>query len=163
MIVSQVVAISENNAIGKDNKLIWHLPADLKHYKNKTMGHHMIMGRKTWESIGRLLPGRQTVIITRDKDYKVEGAYVVHSLQEALEVAKKNNDTEACIVGGAEIFRQAMDLTDKIYLTVVHETFEADTFYPPLDPAKWKLTQKEDHQPDEKNKYSYSFCEYERV
>lgn len=163
MTISQVVAISENRAIGKDNKLIWHLPADLKHYKNVTMGHHMIMGRRTYESIGRPLPGRVTVIVTRDKNYKAEGCVVVHSITEAIEVARRAGDNEACIVGGAEIFNQAMDITDKIYLTIVHETFEADTFYPELDPVKWKLVKKEDHAPDEKNKHSYSFCEYVRV
>lgn len=161
MPIAQVVAISQNRVIGKDNQLIWHMPADLKHYKNVTMGHHMIMGRKTYESIGRPLPGRTTVIITRDKNYKAEGCIVVHSLDEALKVAA--NDNEPCIVGGGEIFRQAMDITDKIYLTIIHHDFEGDTFYPELDPAKWRLTKREDFQPDEKNKYPYSFCEYERV
>jgi dihydrofolate reductase len=161
MPIAQVVAISKNRVIGKDNKLIWHLPADLKHYKNVTMGHHMIMGRKTYESIGRPLPGRTTVIITRDKNYKAEGCVVVHSLDEALKVAAK--DDMPCIVGGGEIFRQAMDITDKIYLTIVHEEFEGDVFYPELDPREWKLIKREDLEPDEKNRYAYSFCEYERA
>lgn len=163
MRIAQVVAVSQNHAIGKDNKLIWHLPADLKHYKEITMGHHMIMGRKTYESIGRPLPGRTTVIITRDKDYKAEGCVIVNSLEEGLEVARSANDAEACIVGGGEIFRQAMHLTDKIYLTVINEHFDGDTFYPELDPKQWNLVKREDFHPDEKNKYYYSFCEYERV
>lgn len=161
MPIAQVVAISQNRVIGKDNQLIWHMPADLKHYKNITMGHHMIMGRKTYESIGRPLPGRTTVIITRDKNYKAEGCIIVNSLDEALKVAA--SDSEPCIVGGGEIFRQAMSITDKIYLTIIHHDFEGDTFYPELDPAEWKLTKREDFQPDEKNRYPYSFCEYERV
>lgn len=161
MPIAQVVAISQNRVIGKDNQLIWHMPADLKHYKNITMGHHMIMGRKTYESIGRPLPGRTTVIITRDKNYKAEGCIIVNSLDEALKVAA--SDSEPCIVGGGEIFRQAMSITDKIYLTIIHHDFEGDTFYPELDPAEWKLIKREDFQPDEKNRYPYSFCEYERV
>nr|AIA17170.1 Dihydrofolate reductase [uncultured bacterium] len=163
MIVSQVVAISQNHAIGKDNQLIWHLPADLKHFKNVTMGHHMIMGRKTFESIGKPLPGRTTIIITRDKNYKADGCIVVNSLEEAIETARKADDTEACIVGGGEIFKQAMDLTDKIYLTIIEERFEADIFYPELDPKEWALASREDFKPDEKNKYYYSFCEYTRI
>lgn len=163
MKISQVVAISRNRVIGKDNQLIWHLPADLKHYKNITMGHHMIMGRKTFESIGRLLPGRTSVIITRDKAYTFPGAVVVHSIDEALEAARKAGDSEACIVGGGEIFKQAMSITDKIYLTIIHHDFDGDTFYPELDEKQWMLTKREDFEPDEKNKYSYSFCEYEKA
>src|ERR1700741_1047934 len=114
MILSIIVAIDENYGIGKDNQLMWHLPADLKFFKEKTMGHHMIMGRKTYESIGKPLPGRTTVIITRDKNYRAEGCIVVHSLEEAIEKAKINGDTEAMITGGAEIYRQAIPLTDII-------------------------------------------------
>src|SRR5574339_652358 len=123
MIVSIIVAASENMAIGKDNQLIWHLPADLKFFKNTTMGHHMIMGRKTFESIGKILPGRTSVIITRNANYNVEGAIVVNSMKEAIEKAKANNETEAMVIGGAELINISLEYADKIYLTEVKETF----------------------------------------
>ncbi len=160
MEVSFIVAVSENNVIGKDNKLIWKLPADLKFFKNKTLGHHIIMGRKTFESIG-VLKDRTSIIITRNKDYKVpEGCILALSVEDAL--SKVKNDDEAFIIGGEEIFRQSMEIADKIYLTRIHQSFEGDTFFPELDETKWELISKEDHQPDEKNHYSYSFLEYRR-
>ena len=162
MIISQIVAVAENNVIGKDNDLIWRLPADLKYFKNTTSGHHILMGRKNYESIGRPLPNRTSVIITRNKDYKAEGCIVVNSIEEALEVAKANGETEAFIIGGGEIYKSSLQQTDKIYYTEIHETFDGDTFYPELDKTIWKETAREKHLKDEKNPYDYSFVVYEK-
>ena len=160
MIKSFVVAVSNNNVIGKDNKLPWHLPADLKFFKRLTTGHHIIMGRKTFESFGKPLPDRTSVVITRQKKYHPEGCVVVHSLEEALKIA--SDEKEALIIGGAEIFKQAMPIADRIYLTRIKENFEGDTFFPELNKEEWILKEKKDFEPDEKNKYAYSFCIYER-
>lgn len=161
MKISHVVAFDENLGIGKDNKLIWHLPADLKHFKELTMGHHMLMGRKTWESIGRPLPGRTSIVVTSDKDYKAEGAQVVNSIEEGIELAK--GDSEICIIGGAEIFKQTMDIATHLHVTVVQEIFDADVFYPEIDLTKWKKVSSESFEGDEKNTIPYTFEEYERV
>lgn len=163
MIASIIVAASQNNVIGKDNRLPWHLPADLQHFKHLTMGHYVIMGRKTYESIGKPLPGRTFIIITKNKEFKAQGCFVVHSLDEALLLAEKKNESEAFIIGGAEIFNLAMNKTDKIYLTKIHQDFEGDTFSPEINSELWKETKKENFEPDEKNNYSYSFYEFERV
>lgn len=154
-----VVAISSNNAIGKDNQLLWHLPADLKHFKNITSGHTIIMGRKTYDSIGKPLPNRRNIVITRQKGLQIEGIEVVHSLAEALSLCKQE---EVYIIGGAEIYRQAISLCDKIELTRVHQYFDADAFFPELDNATWEEVWKEDHLPDEKNKFAYTFSTLER-
>lgn len=159
MIVSIIVAAAENLAIGKDNKLIWHLPSDLKFFKNTTMGHHMIMGRKTFESIGKPLPGRTSIIVTRNKNYTAEGCIVVNSLKEAIEKAKADHETEAFVIGGAELINDALEFADKIYLTEVKETFEADVFLKPIDRTKWKEASREDYKADEKHAYDYSFVE----
>jgi dihydrofolate reductase len=163
MIISVIVAAGKNLAIGKDNKLIWHLPNDLKFFKNKTMGHHIIMGRKTFESIGKALPGRTSVIVTRNKDYKREDSKVVHSLKEAIEFAKKQNETEAFVIGGAELINESLSIVDKIYLTEVHESFEADVFLKPIDKTQWKESAREEFPSDEKHKYQYAFVELVRV
>lgn len=159
MIVSIIVAVGNNNVIGKDNKLIWHLPADLKYFKSLTMGHHIIMGRKTFESIGKALPGRTSIIVSRQPTYKIPGCIVVHSLEEAVNVA--NNDPEIFIIGGAEIFKESLHLVNRIYLTRIYEDFEGDTFFD-IDLSNWKLIFKEDHISDEKNPYNHSFCTYEK-
>jgi len=161
MIVSIIIATAPNGAIGKENKLLWHLPADMKFFKEKTMGHHIVMGRKTYESIGKPLPGRTTVIITRDENYKAEGCIVVHSLDEALKVAKNANDNEVMITGGAEIYRQAESCADRIYLTEVKGEFEADTFFK-YDASKWISKEKEVFKADEKNKFDYTFIILEK-
>ena len=162
MIISQIVAVSTNGVIGKDNDLIWRLSSDLKYFKKITTGHHIIMGRKNYESIGRPLPNRTSVIITRNKDYKAEGCIVVHSLEDALDVARKNNETEACIIGGGEVYKISMPLTDKIYLTEVHENFEGDTYYPSIDKKIWKEVSRESFKADEKNAHDYSFVVFEK-
>ncbi len=155
-----VVAISENNAIGKDNQLLWHLPADLKHFKTITSGHTIIMGRKTYDSIGKPLPNRRNIVVTRQTDLKLEGIEVVNSLDEALALCKDEN--EVFVIGGAEIYRQALPLVHKIELTRVHQEFEADVFFPELDNEIWKEVWKEDHSPDEKNQFAYTFSTLER-
>lgn len=160
MIVTMVVAIGENNAIGKNNELLWYLPKDLRHFKTITSGHTVIMGRKTFESVGKPLPKRRNIIITRNTEFAVEGAEVVHTIEDALELCKA--DEEVFIIGGAEIYKMAMKHTDKIYLTVVHENFEADAFFPEIDWNLWVETAAEKHLPDEKNNLSFTFSTLER-
>jgi dihydrofolate reductase len=159
MIVTDVVAISENHVIGKDNKLLWYLPNDLKHFKEITSGHTIIMGRKTYESVGKPLPRRRNIIITRQA-ITIEGCEVVNSIEAALALCK--DEQEVFIVGGAEIYRQSLPLTDRIYLTIVHKKFEGDSFFPEIDKTAWKEVFREDHLPDEKNLLSYSFITLER-
>ena len=153
MKASLIVAVSQNGVIGKDNDLIWHLPKDMKFFKDTTMGHHVIMGRKNFESIPhkyRPLPNRTNVIITRNSDYKAEGCLVVNSVEEALEVAKQNGDTHPFIIGGGQIYKLALEnnLVDKIYLTKVHHSFDGDTFFPELNPD-WIELKREDYFKDD--------------
>lgn len=156
-----IVAAAENDAIGLGNKLIWHLRDDLKRFKNLTNGHHIIMGRKTFESFPKPLPNRTHVVISRQKDYKVpSGVILVNSLEDAIDAAK--NDAQPFIIGGGEIYKQAMGLADKIELTRVHESFEADTFFPKIDTYVWKETANTFHTKDENHKYEFSFLTYER-
>ena len=159
MIVSAVVAISENHVIGKDNKLLWYLPKDLKHFKEITSGHTVIMGRKTYDSVGKPLPNRRNIIITR-QPITIEGCEVVNSVEAALDLVKDKH--EVFIVGGAEIYKLAMPLTDRIYLTIVHAEFEGDTFFPEIDERIWKEVSRQDHEADEKNSLAFSFITLER-
>lgn len=159
MIVSIIVATGENNAIGKDNQLLWHLPADLRHFREITSGHTIIMGRKTFDSVGKPLPKRRNIVVTR-QDIQIEGCEVVKSIDEALELCK--DEHEVFIAGGAEIYRQAMDKTDRIYLTRVHQSFDADTFFPEINHDLWIETSHADHPADEKNNIPYSFITLER-
>ncbi len=159
MIISFVVAIAENNAIGKDNGLLWHLPTDLKHFKQITNGHTIIMGRKTFDSMGKPLPNRRNIVITRNADLKIEGAEVTTSLDDALALCK--TEEEVFIIGGAEIYKEALDKTDRIYLTTVHQRFEGDAYFPELDRNKWVETAREEHQPDEKNNIAFTFSTLE--
>ena len=152
--LSLIVAVSENNVIGKDNQLLWHLKDDLKHFKNTTRGHHVIAGRKTFESQGKPLPGRTNIIITRNRNYKAEGCIVVHSLDEALNVIQ--NDNEPFIIGGEQIYRMALPFVNKIYLTRVHATFTGDTHFPDIDMNHWQEICREYHEEDENNDYSFS-------
>jgi dihydrofolate reductase len=152
--VSIVVAIAKNNAIGKDNQLLWHLPKDLKHFKEITSGHTIIMGRKTYESVGKPLPNRRNIIITR-QNIAINGCEVVNSIDEALKLC--TGEEEVFIVGGAEIYKQAMALTDRIYLTIVHQPFDGDTYFPEIKEDIWKETEREDHETDEKHLFPYSF------
>jgi dihydrofolate reductase len=156
MTITLLAAVAENNALGKDNQLIWHLPDDFKRFKQLTTGHHIIMGRKTLESMGRALPNRTNVVITRQKDYTYEGAIVVHSLEEALRISPQ--DEEVFIIGGGEIFKDSMDIADKIELTYIYGLSpEADAFFPEIDKTKWKLVEEVHHPKDEKHKYEFAF------
>nr|WKN39342.1 dihydrofolate reductase [Tunicatimonas sp. TK19036] len=162
MITSIMVARSDNNVIGKENDLVWHMPADLKYFKKTTMGHHAIMGRKTFESMDKPLPGRTNIIITRNPDYQAEGCMVVSSLEEAFQLSEEQNQEEVFVLGGGEIYRMAMDLVDRIYLTEIHSTFEGDTFFPEIDRTVWKEIKREEHEADKKNPHSYAFVVLER-
>lgn len=159
MTTSIIVAIAKNNAIGKDNKLLWYLPNDLKHFKEVTTGHTVIMGRKTFDSVGKPLPKRRNIVVTR-QPITIEGCEVVSSIEAALALCA--GEEEVFIVGGAEIYRQALHLTNRIYLTRVDQDFDGDTFFPKLDPKEWEEKEREDFEPDEKNKYHYSFITLER-
>jgi dihydrofolate reductase len=154
MIVSIIVAIAENNGIGKNNQLLWHLPGDLKHFKDTTSGHTVIMGRKTFDSVGKPLPKRRNLVITRAADLEIPGVEVVNTLEEAIALC--DPDEEIFIVGGAQIYKMAMDITDKIYLTVVKGHFDADTFFPAIDPDIWKEESSNSYGPDEKNNIGYT-------
>ena len=160
MTITIIAAIANNNALGKDNQLIWHLSADLKRFKKLTTGHHIIMGRKTFESIGKPLPKRTSIIITRNKDYKQEGCLVVNSLEDAIKMVKK--DTSPYIIGGAQIYKEAIKIADKLDITFVHHNFEADVFFPKIDLNIWKEVSRETFESDKKNKYTYSFVSFIR-
>lgn len=161
MILAAIVATDLNNAIGLNNKLLWHLPADLKFFKQTTMGCPVIMGRKTYESIGRLLPGRKNLIITRNSNYKVEGAEIHTDLDSAIQSCEENE--KVFIIGGSEIYNQSMDKITELYRTLVEHQFEADTFFPTIDLSKFKLVWHEDHIADEKNAYVHRFEKYQRI
>ena len=166
MKVSLIVAVAENGVIGKDNDLIWHLPKDMLFFKETTMGHHVIMGRKNFESIPhkyRPLPDRTNIVITRQSEYKAEGCIVVNSVGAALKIAKQNGDHEPFIIGGGQIYKLALEanLIDKIYLTKVHHSFDGDTFFPELN-SDWKQVNKTENKADEEHKYNYDFITLER-
>ena len=166
MKISIIVAVSKNGVIGKDNDLIWHLPRDTKFFKDTTLGHHVIMGRKNFESIPHKyspLPNRTNVIITRKDNYIADGCVVVNSIRSALQVAMQNKDEEPFIIGGGEIYKLSLEenLVDKIYLTMVHENFEGDTFFPRLG-SEWQETSRIDCKSDEKHAHDYSFLTFEK-
>jgi len=158
--ITIIAAAAKNNELGKDNKLIWHLSNDLKRFKKLTSGHHIIMGRKTFESFPKALPNRTNVVITRDKNYRAENAVIVYSIQEALELAK--DDNQPFIIGGGEIYKQSLSIADRIALTRVHHSFEADTFFPELDLNTWREVSREDCFKDDKHNFDYSFITYEK-
>ncbi len=161
--ITIIAAIAKNNALGKDNDLIWHLPADLKRFKKITSGHHILMGRNTFESIGKPLPNRTTIIITRNEDYVKDGCFIANSLEEALKIAEA--DEQIYIIGGAQIYKYALEnnLADALEITLVHQEFEADAFFPEIDTKVWQSVEKEDFKADEKNKYDYSFIRFEKI
>lgn len=161
MNISIIVAMDSKGVIGKDNSLPWRLSADLKNFKKITMGKPIVMGRKTHESIGRVLPGRENVVISRDKSYMAKDCTVLHSLECAY--AKYSNLDEIMIMGGAELYSQTLDKADRIYLTEVHADCGGDTFFPAFDRSEWKEVQREDHRADEKNEFDYSFVVLERI
>jgi len=162
MRVSCIVAIAKNNVIGKDNDIPWYLPADLKYFKKTTLNHHIIMGRNCYESIGKPLPKRTNVVLTRNPFYIVSNCYVTNSIEEALKIAKDNGEEEAFIIGGAQIYEQSMHLCDKLYLTEVDLEVEGDVFFPKINFDEWKLISEDAHQADEKNQHDYVFKIFER-
>ena len=166
MEITIVVAAAEDNAIGKNNRLIWRLPEDMKFFKEKTIGHCIVTGRRNYESIPdkfRPLPGRTNIVITRSSDYQAPGAIVVHSFKEAMEKARSLGETVLGVIGGGEIYREALPYTDIVWLTRVHHRFpDAHTFFPELDPSEWKETWREEHMADEKHAYAYTFLKLER-
>jgi len=157
MNITLVVAASVNNAIGKDNKLLWHLPKDMRFFKNTTWAMPILMGRKTFESLGnKLLPGRMNIIISNQKGLIIEGAIVVNNLAAAIEIAKRNNYKELMVIGGGQIYDLALPLANKIWFTRVHTNIDGDTYFPTLDKS-WNLSSAESHQADEKHLYSFDF------
>ena len=158
--ITLIAAAGENNALGKDKDLVWHLPDDFKRFKKLTSGHHIIMGRKTFETFPNLLPNRTHIIITRKKDYQPKGTIVVHSMEEALMAAK--DDAQPYVIGGGEIYKLSWPYADKIELTRVHGEFGADTFFPEIDEKEWKLISSEKHPKDEKHNYAFTYLTYER-
>jgi dihydrofolate reductase len=163
LIISLIVAMDRRRGIGYENKLPWRLPADLKRFRELTMGHHLIVGRRTWESLGKLLPGRHMIILTHDRNLSVAGAAVVHCLGDALKVARTHDDREAFIGGGADVYAQALPIADRIYLTLVDGEFQADTFFPEIDPRRWEETSSQSFTRDEKNLFEYTFKLLERA
>jgi dihydrofolate reductase len=162
VILSFIVAAGENNVIGKDNQLPWHLPSDMKYFKNQTWGMTVIMGRKSLESLGKPLKGRKNIVVSRNKDWQPEGALVAHSIEEAIELAKQTGVKEIFIIGGAQVFKTSMPLVQRIYLTRIHHSFEGDAFFPELSPAEWQLVKSHFYAADEKNQYSHTFEVWER-
>ena len=160
--ITLIAAIAQNNALGKNNDLIWHLPADLKRFRQLTTGHHMIMGRKTYESIGKPLPNRTTIIVSRNPEYFQEGCLTASSLENAIQIAK--NEEVICIVGGEQIYRKALEnnLVDALDITLVHDEFDADVFFPEIDLKIWEEISRENFKADEKNKFDYSFIQYQK-
>lgn len=158
--LSIIVAIAQNNVIGNDNKLIWHLPADLKYFRTVTTGHPIIMGRKTFESIGRPLPGRRNIVISRNSEFSAVGVEVCKSPQDALLLIPEGQN--AFIIGGAEIYKQSISLCKRLYLTRVHHSFDGDTFFPEINATEWQLSSSVFNAKDEKNAYDCTFEVYER-
>jgi dihydrofolate reductase len=155
-----IAAVAENNALGKNNDLLWHLPSDFKRFKELTSGHHIIMGRKTFESFPKPLPNRTHIIISRQKDYHPEGCIVVENLEKAIAICSKNEDS--FIIGGGEIYSQSIHLADQLDITRVHNSFEADVYFPEIDSEIWELTSETFNPKDEKHLYDYTFQKYTR-
>ena len=153
--IIMIAAVAENNTLGKDNELVWHLPNDFKRFKALTSGHHIIMGRKTFESFPKPLPNRKHIIITRQKKYQAEGCIIVESIEEAINICPK--DENSFIIGGGEIYTLGLPYTDKIEITRVHESFEADTYFPEINNKEWKIVSSEFNKKDEKHKYDYTY------
>jgi dihydrofolate reductase len=162
LIISCIVAAAKNNVIGKDNDIPWYLPADLKYFKKRTLNHHIIMGRNCYESIGRPLPKRTNVILTRNPFYISTGCIIAHNVEEALEIAFENGETEAFIIGGGKIYEQTIDLWDRLYLTNVDLEVKGDVFFPELNMDHWEETFSEAHLADEKNLHNYTFKTYHK-
>lgn len=162
MIKSIMVARSDNGVIGKDNDLVWHMPADLKYFKETTTGHYVLMGRRTYESVNKPLPGRLNIIVTRQPDYYREGCIVVHDVEEAFALGEQHGQQELFILGGSQIYDITMDRADRIYLTEIKATFEGDSYFPEIDYDQWREVKREEHEPNEQNPHPYAFVVLER-
>lgn len=160
--ISLIVAMGENRVIGNKNELPWHLPEDLKYFKRVTMGHPVIMGRKTFESIGRPLPGRKNIVISAQEDYVAEGCTVLHSIEEVLMLNEKNPGEEYFVIGGAEIYKALLPVADRLYITFIYEKFEGDTVFPPFKINEWELVSRQKGLKSEENPYDFEFLVYER-
>jgi dihydrofolate reductase len=163
MLISAIVATAKNGVIGKDNEIPWYLPADFAYFKRVTLNHHIIMGRNCYDSIGRPLPKRTNIIVTRNPFFIASGCITVHSIAEGLQMAKQNEETEVFIIGGGEIYKQTMAILDKIYLTEVDLETEGDVFFPDLEANEWKIVSEEHHPKDDKNEWDFTFKIYERI
>lgn len=163
LIISHLVAASENNVIGNNNQLPWHLPNDFKFFKNKTWGMPVIMGRKTCESLDKPLPGRFNIVVTTKMDWKRDDVIVAHTINEAIDKAIETDCKEIFIIGGGELFKQSIDIINRIYLTRVHTNIEGDTFYPEIDNTKWKLVSEDPFNADDKHAFAYTFQTWEKV
>jgi len=162
MIISQIAAMSRNRVIGKNNDLPWDMPDDLAYFFRTTKGHHIIMGRKNFETNGRALPGRVNIVVTRNTTYNAPDCVVVSSILEALEYARQHDESEAFIVGGGEIYNASLALTDRIYLTHIDVELEGDVYFPDFDFTEWEIIWEERHSADEKNQFDFTYCIYER-
>lgn len=160
MILSIITALSANQVIGLNNQLPWHLPADLQHFKAHTLGKPIIMGRKTYESLGKPLPGRRNIVVTHNAQFHAPGCEIVNSLEQALKLTAK--DEEVMVIGGAELIQQVLPQTDRLYLTFIHEQFEGNCFFPAWNPADWLEIEREDYKADARNPHPYSFVTYQR-
>jgi dihydrofolate reductase len=160
--ISLIVAAAENNAIGKDNQLLWHLPNDLKFFKNTTWGGVVIMGRKTFESVNKPLPGRVNIVITRQKNWQAENVLTAESIEAAIQLATEEGFKEIFIIGGGEIYKESMSMSSRIYLTRVHTNVEGDTFFPEMNEQEWELISSNKMDADEKHAFDYSFQVWER-
>jgi dihydrofolate reductase len=159
--IALIAALAENRVIGRANRLPWRLPADLRRFKSLTMGKPVIMGRKTYESIGKPLPGRSNIVVTRDPDYRAQGCQVVHSLEQALEAGAGH--AEVMVIGGAELYRQALGRAQRMYLTLIRAEVDGDTLFPDIEPQQWRELERESHCADENNQYDYDFVILQRV
>jgi dihydrofolate reductase len=165
MIISLIAALAENRVIGKDNDLPWHLPDDMKFFMQKTKGHYVIMGRKNYDSLHskfKPLPNRTNIVVTRQKDLHAPGCIVVNAVEKGLEIANQNHEQEAFVIGGAEIYRIALSLAHRLFLTEIHAHVEGDTYFPEFNKKEWKEVSREPHQADERHQFPFDFVIYER-
>lgn len=166
MIISLIAALAENRVIGKNNDLPWRLPDDMKFFMETTKGHHVIMGRKNYDSLKdkyKPLPNRTNIVVTRQKDFKAPGCIVVNAVEKSLEIAQQNNEPEAFVIGGAEIYKLTLPKADRLYMTEIHASVEGDTYFPEFSKTEWKETERKHHPADERHKYSFDFVIYEKI
>ncbi len=162
MRISLIVAADEQNGIGKENRLLCYLPADLKYFKATTTGHHILMGRKTFESVGKPLPGRVNIVITANADWRMDGCSICNTIEDGVKLAQNAGEQELFITGGGNIYRQSLEIADRVYLTRIHHVFDADTFFPQLNKETWQLVSENKQVKDEKNLFDYSYMVFDR-